>query len=185
MPASTARGPASAFARIVSRSQFPSLEPRSIQRWSVDTLPFWRIMRKLRTLVRITAKPGQSFFNKSTLSAWRLVNSGRGLVTSASAICGEICLLVSSICWKQVKCCSQSVGFHPRRIFQDAQARLFLPTIGPTVFWLQLPAAISFISLSVIPFVRPLVYGTGCENGGGLGGFATPGNSRVEWVVFP
>src|SRR6202162_3272305 len=74
--------------------------PSSDGGWS--PCPPRRIARKLKTSLRMTAKPGHCRFSVSTIRACRLVNSARALLNSAAAICGDSCLdpveIVSSSC---------------------------------------------------------------------------------------
>jgi hypothetical protein len=78
------------------------LRASSIQRWRVVTLPLRRIARKLRTSLRMTAKPGHCRFRVSTICTCWLVNSARTLLNSAAATCGDSCLdpveVVASSC---------------------------------------------------------------------------------------
>ena len=80
----------------------PVLRACSIQRCRAASLPPRRIVRKPRTSLRITAKPGHCRFKVSTICACRLVNSVRTLLNSAAATCGESCLdpvkVVASSC---------------------------------------------------------------------------------------
>ena len=80
----------------------PVLRAASIQRWRVVALPPRRIARKLKTSLRMTAKPGHCRFRVSTICACLLVNSVRTLLNSAAATCGDSCLdpveIVGSSC---------------------------------------------------------------------------------------
>ena len=68
----------------------------------VSLCPPRRIARKLKTSLRMTAKPGHCRFRVSTISACWLVNSARTLLNSAVATCGDSCLdpveIVGSSC---------------------------------------------------------------------------------------
>src|SRR6202020_195556 len=80
----------------------PVFGPLSNQALEVVTLPPRRIARKLKTSLRMTAKPGHCRFSVSTICACWLVNSARTLLNSAVATCGDSCLdpveIVGSSC---------------------------------------------------------------------------------------